>query len=222
VHAITATELMLKEKLTRIHPALIYRNIDTRTPNKEKTVSLSDIPNRLNNFGISLSDEHKKLINNVSRWRHQIIHHEPSFNIEAAEKQLPLLIDFIASFLRKEFENPIEKFLPKKLFKVVKNLLSDWQKAIGIARSEAKKEGGVISEFCPECGVESVMCLRTDAVVFCHLCGAKLYMCDECDGCGRKIVISYKPTTGENYCDECIEAAGDRYIQMQIDLEKEK
>jgi hypothetical protein len=42
------------------------------------------------------------------------------------------------------------------------------------------------------------------------------------DGCGRRTVISYEPREGDNFCEECIEAAGDAYIQMQIDIEIER
>jgi hypothetical protein len=40
VHAVTAAELLLKERLTRIHPGLIFRNVDAPTFQAEQTISL--------------------------------------------------------------------------------------------------------------------------------------------------------------------------------------
>lgn len=40
VNAVTATELVLKERLARIHPCLIFKNIDSIKFKKEQTVSL--------------------------------------------------------------------------------------------------------------------------------------------------------------------------------------
>ena len=222
VNAVTATELVLKERLARLNPALVFRNIDTKSPQREHTVSLGSLPRRLANLGMPLGSRQTQLIEDISEWRHQIVHHRPSYDANTAKQQLPKLLDFIAGFLRTEFDTPLENFLPKELYKVAKRLLTDWQKAVAVAQANATKEGSVLPDICPRCGGSAVMCLRNDSIVHCHLCGATLYKCDSCDGCGRSTVISYKSQPRENYCDECIEAAGDAYIQMQIDIARGK
>jgi hypothetical protein len=131
-------------------------------------------------------------------------------------------LEFLAGYLRTELATPIESFLPKPLYAVAHRLLIDWQKAVATAHATATAEGSVLSDTCPRCGGAEVMCLRTDAVVHCHLCEATLYRCESCDGCGRKTLISYELSEGENFCDECIEAAGDRYLQMQSDIARGK
>lgn len=218
VHAITATELVLKEKLHRLNPALILRNIDTQIPNKEQTISLRAIPQRFANLGFPLKPTHTVLINTIAVWRNQIIHHMPAFNAEIALQQLPRLLEFLVVFLREELRTPLEAFLPKDLFRVANRLLKDWQKAISSAQAIAADEGNVITDACPKCAGVSVMCLRKDSRVHCHLCGESLYLCDHCDGCGRTTVTSYEPFLGENYCDDCIDAAGDQYISMLTDI----
>jgi ribosomal protein S27E len=222
VHAITATELVLKERLARLNPALIYRNIDTKSPHREQTVSLAALPQRLANLGMPLNSTQAQLIRDIAEWRHQIVHHMASFDAQVARRQLPQLLDFLARFLRTVLGAPLETFLPTDLYEVAQRLLTDWQEAVVAAQANATQEGNVISDICPRCGGAEVMCLRDDAAVHCHLCGAALYRCDSCDGCGRRTVISYAPHEGSNFCDECIEAAGDAYIQMQVDIARGK
>ncbi len=218
VHAVTAVELVLKERLARLNPALILRNIDAKVPQKEHTVMLSALPQRLANLGMPLSVRHAQLIGTMADWRNQIVHHMPAFDPRAAQQQLPQLLEFLSGYLRTEVGRPIEAFLPKALYRVANRLLIDWQKAVATAQASASSEGSVLSDTCPRCASIAVMCLRADAEVHCHLCGAAMYHCDSCDGCGQETVISYKPTDGDNFCDACIEAAGDRYLQMQEDI----
>lgn len=222
VHAVTATELVLKERLARLNQALIYRNIDTMSPHKEPTVSLSALPRRLANLGIPLSSTQTQLIGDVAEWRHQIVHHTAAFDPTLARRQLQQLLDFLACFMRTELATPLETFLPKDLYKTSQHLLSDWQMAVAAARASAADEGNMLSDVCPRCGTADVMCLRDVAAVHCHLCGASLYRCDSCDGCGRRTVMSYEPFLEENFCDDCIEAAGDQYIESLIDRARGK
>lgn len=218
VHAVTAAELVLKERVARVHPALVFQNIDSRALQRERTVSLGALPHRLANLGLPLDSPQKQLIRSIAEWRHQIVHHMPSFDARAARQQLPQLLDFLAGYLRSELGTPLETFLPKDLYRVAHDLLSDWQKALAAAQNNATQAGGVLPDICPRCGGAAVLCVRAGAAVHCHLCSAALYRCDTCDGCGRRTVVSYEPCEGENFCDECTEAAGDRYMQMQVDI----
>jgi len=222
LHAITATELALKERLARLNPALVYRNIDTNTPHKEQSVSLSALPQRLANLGLPLDSRHAQLIHDIAEWRHQIVHHTPEFSQEVARRQLPQLLDFLAGLLRTDLGTPLETFLPKDLFKDAQDVLVDWRVAVEAAQSKAKTEGEVLPDSCPRCGSARVMTLRSGDAVHCHLCDAALYRCDSCDGCGRRTVIDYSPFWGENYCTDCVEAAGERYAQHQSDLARGK
>jgi hypothetical protein len=221
VHAVTATELVLKERLARLNPALVFRDIDTKAPGKEQTVSLAALPRRLANLGMPLDAVHARLIGDIVQWRHDIVHHMPTYDAQAVQKRLPKLLDFLAGFLRTELATPLETFLSKDLYQSANRLLTDWQKAVAAAQSYATSEGNVLSDNCPRCGASGVMCLREENTVDCHLCAAALYRC-ECDSCGRATVTSYRPWEGENFCDDCVEAAGSNYIQMKIDIARGK
>jgi hypothetical protein len=69
LHAVTATELLLKEKLSRIHPNLVYKSIDVLVDNGSKSVGLDCLPKRLANFGVTISKGDLELIDKCARWR---------------------------------------------------------------------------------------------------------------------------------------------------------
>jgi len=222
VHAVTAAELVLKQQLAALNPGLILEDIDGRVRANRRTVALRAIPKRLANLDMPLTAQQSQLIAVFADWRNQIIHHVPAFDSQTARSQLPQLLDFIAGFLRTEFDTPLETFLPKPLFKIADRLLSDWNTAVSAAQSRAALEGGALADACPRCGSASVMSLRDDNAVHCHLCSVALHRLDTCDGCGKRTITSFSPSEGENFCDQCIENAGDQYIQMQIDIARGK
>jgi hypothetical protein len=74
VHAVTATELVLKERLARIHPALVLRNVDTKDPSREHTVALSAIPQRLANLAAGLGTAEARMVGTFAEWRNEIVH----------------------------------------------------------------------------------------------------------------------------------------------------
>jgi len=222
LHAVTAAELVLKERLARIHPTLIFKNIDARSFRGEQTIPLSKLPQRLGNLGVQVDPNEAELIATFGEWRNQIVHHMPSFDKKAAQRQLPRLLDFLAVFLRRELDTPLEDFLPKSLYKTASALLREWERVVKKATDQAQSEGSVLSEACPDCGTARVLCVRDEKRVFCHLCSSHHYHYDRCTQCGRQTVIRFSSFNAENYCDRCIDDAGDQYIQMLIDIEHGK
>jgi hypothetical protein len=136
----------------------------------------------------------------------------PSFDKISVDQHLPRLLDFLSPFLRRELDSPIETFLPIQLYRTADCPLTEWRRVAEAARGIAEQEGRVLDDTCPACGGFRVLCLRSDQVVF----------CDHCAQCGKKTVGSFAQCGEENYCDECIEAAGDAYIQSQIVMHRGK
>jgi hypothetical protein len=222
LHAVTAAELVLKERLRRIHPSLIYSNIDAKSFRREQTISLNKLPQRLLNLGVHLDPQEAEIVRTFAEWRNQIVHHMPSFDEKAADRQLPQLLNFLAVFLRRELGTPLEDFLPKTLYRTVSDLLHEWERVVQNACAKAEAEGSVLLEVCPDCGAAGVLCLRDEKRVFCHLCGTQQYHYDRCTQCGRQTMIRFSRFDEGNYCGRCIDDAGDRYIQMLIDIERGK
>jgi len=223
VHAVTAAELVLKERLARIHRCLIFKNIDSKEFQKEHTISLRYLPQRLNNLSVAITSDESNLIRTFADWRNEIVHHMPSFDKKAAQLQLPQLLDFISMFLRRELDNPLETFLPKRLYRTANGLLQEWERVISEAREKAKSDKNIIPNACPNCGVSGVLTLIDDSRrVRCYLCGTKNYHYDYCTQCEKKTVSTFSAINEGNYCDDCIDAAGDQHIQMLIDIERGK
>jgi len=223
VHAVTAAELVLKERLSRINPCLIYKNIDSKELRKEQTVSLRYLPQRLNNLGVSITSDECSLIRTFADWRNEIVHHMPSFDKKVAQIQLPQLLDLISVFLRRDLSHPLETFIPRRLFRTANGILKEWERVVSEAREKAKGDKNLIPNACPNCGASGILTLIDDSGrVRCYLCGTKNYHYDYCTQCERKTVSAFSTFDEGHLCDDCIDDAGDQYIQMLIDIERGK
>lgn len=222
LHSVSAAELLLKEKLSRIHPNLIYKNIDAKDFAHEDSVPLHNLPHRLINLGVPIHVKEVRLVKTIAKWRNQIVHHMPKFDKELADLQLRRLLDFLAKFAKRELNTPLESFLPKNLYKTVNGLLKEWEYVVSEARQKANKEGGVLASPCPDCGTTLVLCLRDEKRVFCHLCEARHYYYDYCTQCEKKTVGTFSTFDEGNWCDECLNAAGEAYGEMLGEIERGK
>jgi HEPN domain-containing protein len=203
VHAVTAAELVLKERLARIHPNLIFRDIDALNVATKKTVSLDEVPRRLLNLGIKIKPEAEQLVHQCAKWRNQIVHHLPDFDPHEAEIQFPKMLNFIASFMRRELNTPIETVLPPHWYKAAKVILEDWKHAIAAAQLRAKKAGHVLPDACPRCGSHGVLSVGDQSKVYCHLCRSDEHLYQECARCGRISLLSFRLSDKEHWCLNC-------------------
>ena len=212
LHAVTATELLLKERLSRIHPNLIYRRIDSQQITKEYTVGLKELPQRLVNFGVALEIKEVDLIKTVAKWRHEIVHHMPMYSHKQATASLGLLYDFLGRFLTRELNLELKNVIPKALFKTVSGLMAEWNKVIKEAKQYATAEGNVEhSQECPTCGGIGTICLRKNKA-FCHLCDSDLEV-GECPICHKRAINSELDFGGNVYHWKCLDDYAQYYIE---------
>lgn len=218
LHAVTATELILKERLSRVHPSLIYRKIDSRQIVKERTVALQELPQRLINFGVALDSKDLDVINTVSKWRHEIVHHMPSYHPKHAKINLGLLYDFIARFLERELKLEFKNFIPKSSYITVNGLLAEWNKVVSEAKSKAQKEGNVLTSLeCSVCGARETICLRKEEA-FCHLCESS-FAVGECPICHKQAVDTDTDINGNVYHWKCLDGMAQDYMDMMRDAQ---
>jgi len=59
----------------------------------------------------------------------------PLFDNKTVDNKFPLLIDYIVAFMKDELQEPIEKFLPKNLYRVAITLIHDWKRVIEKAQA---------------------------------------------------------------------------------------
>lgn len=206
LHAVAAIELFLKERLSRIHPNLIYKDIDLHQVNRAETVGLAKLPQRLTNLGVNIDQSEIDLIKRVAEWRNQIVHYMPTYSPSKAIAELGSLYDFIASFLKKELNLDLRDLVPKKIYPMFKGLLQEWEKLIMKAKFEAKKKGQVENvEECPVCYVVGTVSRRGKKLAYCHLCHTKLEYAS-CNFCGLPTLDRYPyiPERGAHH-SKCIE-----------------
>lgn len=206
IHAIIATELLLKERLVRVHPNLVYTNIDLKDLTKGDTLSLSKLPQRLINLGINISDSGTSLIRNVANWRNEIVHHMPNYEERKAVTELGKLYDFLVAFLRDELKLDIRNIIPKSLFPLLNEILKEWQVLVREAKEKAAIEGEInLVEECPVCWLIGTVSKRKRNQAYCHLCKTKLVYAP-CDFCGNLTLDTYPyiPQRGAHHA-RCIE-----------------
>lgn len=218
LHAVTATELILKERLHRENPIFIYKSIDKPLAELGDTISLKMLPRRLRNLGMPLGQDEVSLVHDLSAWRDDIVHHMPSFDRDAAYLKVQRLLDFLARFLRRELDTPLEEFLRKDLYPAARRLLDDFQDADKAARERAQYAGKLLRGIsCPRCSGLDVVAQQNDGHAYCQLCNTQLFGPAECEGCGEVVASEYRVLPEEFYCSACIEAAGDQYMDILQD-----
>jgi len=219
IHAITATELLMKERLARIHPNLIYSSIDTQKIEREMTVSLAKLPDRLRNLDIPISTDDSDLIHEVRRWRNQILHHESTFSKQSAIAKLRRIFDFIARFLVAELGEDLKDFLPRDLYQLANDVMQEWQSVLTKARQAASDKGNVLSDLpCPSCGGFSVVTQRDESNAYCHLCQIDLLI-GPCAFCGKEALTepSVEAQEEEVYHYECLDHYARDYLAFLME-----
>ncbi len=100
---VQAFELLFKEVINRIHPNLIYEDIDTERISDKKTISFQQAIARINNFSkIVIEDENKSFLMNCSRLRNEFIHYKVNIQSEQIKSKYCKLYS-----IYKEFHNKL-------------------------------------------------------------------------------------------------------------------
>lgn len=223
IHATTSIELLLKERLYRIHPNLIYKNIDCKNDRNTFTIELSGAPTRLINLGINLSREEVADIELFSKWRNTIVHHLPTHENKAAKVKLEQIYNFIINFLVNELNENFKLFLPKKYYVQMQTYIDALNQEITFAKQKAVDSGHVdYLNRCPICGLIGVVEIKDEDSGYCHLCldNLRTSICSQCE----KPFHGYSEYTSviDEYCPDCVESAGELYFEHLIDLERGK
>lgn len=230
LHGMIALELLLKERLHRISPNLIYANIDAnldvkpsaKSDKKAFTVQLSVLPTRLKNLGVQLKKDEIELINDVADWRNNIAHHVPIHDDKAAKLKLETLYNFIFTFLVNELGENFHDFLPKEYYQRMEKIIDELNRAIAVAKQKAQTSGHPDnSHHCPVCNITGVVEVKDEDNAYCHLCIKELRTAI-CAKCENQLHTYAGAVIDEEYCSDCMEAARDQYIEHLIDLQRGK
>lgn len=224
LHIMIAVELLLKERLRLIDKNLIYEKNKLGLIIKNRTIKISAIPRRLKKNGVVLNKEQKNLIKKVSSWRNDIAHNVPTHDDLSAKVKLEELYNFTITFLKTQLNLDIEEFLSKKYYKLMEDYIDELKKKILAAKQKAQESWHPdVKHYCPVCNITGVVEIRNDDYAYCHLCNEDLHtpICAECEK-HLHIYKSGSRITEDEYCNDCIKAARDLYIERLIDLQHRK
>ena len=223
LHATIAVELLLKERLTRIDKNLIYKKDKSGSSIKKYTIKISDIPRVLKKHGVVINREQENLIKKVSMWRNDIVHYVPTHDNISAKVKLEELYNFTINFLKNQLNLSVEDFLDKKYYKLMEEYIDELKKKIIVAKQKAQDSGHPDCQHCPVCNITGVVEIRDEDSAYCHLCMEELRttICAECEKPLHSFQQSSSIVEGE-CCHDCIEAAGDLYVERLIDLRRGK
>lgn len=201
-------ELFLKERLYRIHPILIYKNIDNPVNDEALTVGLREIFARYRNLNIELSEKNKRIIRELQKRRNRIEHH----HYEEDESDFYIIgkaLRFIYFFLPEHLDVKLESFLDDELYRNIREIILKYEERLKEAEEEVARLttprskddlcNPVESALCPECGNYTVV-IGTEKGDFCFFCRKEQEL-SQCEWCG-----GYFPEdeiNDFNMCDDC-------------------
>ncbi|MFC5449069.1 hypothetical protein ACFPOG_12415 [Paenibacillus aestuarii] len=213
LHIATAVELILKERLMRINPGLIYKN-----PGSNFTVTVDDAIKRLNDNGVQFDQNHLNSISVLKDLRNQLIHFQVTYNIRDLSIAISNCLEFIHNFLLTELQVDLKTIAESE----------DWLSLIDRVNSignhyveEALKNIeqirrtdtiGVhnkdIDAYCPRCNTETMLINELQQEYpkwsgHCLICGLEA-MLTSCQFCSTTIIDYYGSSEVCNVCSEKI------------------
>ncbi len=125
---VQAVELLIKEKLFRINPVLIYEDIDAKNNDNSKVIGYSKSIERLSNFNSNLIPESDiQFLKSCGNIRNQCIHYKVSLNsIEIKKKYCKLFQVYLKLHrlcFRKKYANESYKSQIDNILKNAKDLV---------------------------------------------------------------------------------------------------
>jgi hypothetical protein len=221
-----AIELFLKEKLSRVHPLLIFKNIDKPVSDDSSTVGFNEIITRFKNLGIQLDHDQEIVLKELQRRRNVIEHHKfipDESHYYVIGKALKFIYYFIPEHLLCDLEDHLDEDIYTQARKVILDYderLSDAKKKIqeiienGKGHSDVDK---IHTSTCPICRNHTVV-INSDKGDFCFFCYEEIDIeyeeLKKCDCCLNYFIDD--EMSGCGYCLECLDAQikDEPYISM--------
>lgn len=206
-----AVELLLKEKLQRVHPAFVFKDIDKYPSKNAYTVTTDCAVERLQKIGnVHFGNEDIKTINRCRQIRNQIEHYEFDIDEKEAKFLIGRILSFIFKFTKQELGLDWEQeFKEDDTWKELVSLYDFWKAHASIIEKEMS-DSNIPATYCPSCGADTFS-LVSDT---CMLCGHHEDVM-ECDYCGELVLeselhcVDLDEYSGVAICDNCF--GGDDY-----------
>lgn len=162
-------ELLLKERLRRVGPALIWEDIDKYPKLEARTVTVEKAIHRLRNIGgVTISDADEKLVRSLRNTRNAIEHFEWTTTIQEAKLIVGTALSFVISFSENELGLDLRyEFRKDDTWEQLICELYTFTRAHGKRVEERLLGSGLVPICCNSCGESTVVAGRAE----CYLCG---------------------------------------------------
>jgi len=194
-----ALELLLKERLIRIHPAFVYLKVDSYPNDDPHTVSTDLAIKRLIRLGgVEFSKDDIQTIKNCKKIRNKIEHFE--FELDAKKNKLIVgkILSFIISFSKYELNlNWESEFVINPNWERLKSLSSFWEEHSDRIIKQLEKDE-IATDYCPLCSADTLDLEEAK----CHLCGF-IDLLIECRMCGENFLESSVVDPEIELCSRC-------------------
>lgn len=172
-------ELLLKEKLRRIHPAFIYQDIDKYQSPEATTITTDKAIERIFKFaGIVLGEDSKRTITSCRKIRNAIEHYEFELNPKEAKGVIGRMLSFIFDFSKKYLELDLEgEFRKDDTWKALIEIYEFWEAHAATIEKRLSEENKAIDE-CPSCGAATFDLSESKCLLCAHY--EDQIECDRC------------------------------------------
>ncbi len=212
---VQAIELVLKEKLRREHPLLVFANVE----NPKISVSLQNALVRLARIeSIKLTEIDVKNIHLANAIRNEITHHTVDISLEQIKIVFSKLLGFIIEFCRKQLDMEISTSMPDELWKEAVSVEAYASELYNRATKQLAEEGIGKNKLitCIKCWYDTYVDIHN--IYRCYLCGfaEPTTICQECglgmfESEGQKVYYGKWISHGEkepkdwypHLCNEC-------------------
>jgi len=207
-------ELLLKERLNRIHPAFVYQNVDKFKALDAKTVDTETAITRLLTLAnVVLNKAALNTIKACRRVRNDIEHYEFEFDLKEAQGIIGRMLSFIFDFSRQYLSLDLEvEFRKDDSWKGLIDIYEFWEAHAATLEKQLLEQNIPYCE-CPSCGAATfdlgkskcLLCEHTDEQIECEACGETIWVSESemfggMDGDEDSGVYEYEITV----CQECI------------------
>lgn len=180
-------ELLLKERLRRVHPAFIWQDVDKYPSSTAYTVSTLKAVERLIKIaGIPLSDDNKQIIYSCKKIRDSIEHYEFELDLKEAKGIIGRMLSFIFDFSKSHLNLDLEyEFRENDRWKELIEIYEFWEAHSAAMEKQLMKSGKPVWD-CPSCGASTfdlslmrcIFCGHSEERLECNICHKEVWESD--------------------------------------------
>jgi hypothetical protein len=223
LHSFHAVELVLKARMAKEHPILIFR--DPGDIKKDRTATFDQLMGRLENCGVSLKSQRVHL-DSLQKIRNDIEHYKIETKLSEVEGYIGKAIQFLDEFLRNEFDTTLGSELEDRLqegdkaYEIVLTYLYEYKQhlaAVDRLIDDAIKKSlhGHAKEYCPSCGERALLLpdpRSPNSPPKCFFC-SEIPVIRECEICGSRMIFKDLPQhdLDRDICEKCQNRIFDRF-----------